>query len=95
MAGEFCWDGLIYHYYDENNKECPNHEHGFDGVLEAIIRNPENFSIRGLEEEYSLQERRVLMNLQNTLLQVKENNKLLSIEQLKENQEKYRKTLNR
>lgn len=72
VTDQFCWDSVMYLFYDKCHKECPNHVHGdFKTVIEALLASPEDFSIEGFEELYSMQERRVLMNVKNTINQIK------------------------
>lgn len=68
VVSEFCNDGLIYCYWVGDNPTEHDHTHGFEGVLEAVIKYPESFSIQGFENMYSTQEKRLLTNLQNKLL---------------------------
>ena len=68
VVSEFCGDGLFYHYWIGNNPREQDHTHGFEGVLEAVIQYPESFSIQGFENQYSMQEKRLLLTLQNKLL---------------------------
>lgn len=68
IVSEFCNDGLIYHYWIGDNPIEHDHTHGFEGVLEAVIRYPETFSIQDFENQYSVQEKRLLLTLQNKLL---------------------------
>ena len=43
------------------------HAHNFEGVLEALLDDPEGFSIQGLEEYYSQQEIEMLEAIQRKL----------------------------
>ena len=43
------------------------HDHYFEGVLEALLDDPEGFSIRGFEEHYSKQEIEMLEAIQRKL----------------------------
>ena len=49
-----------------------DHEHTFNGVLKALLEDPEYFSIEGFEEYYSEQERQLLSKMQEKL-RVKQN----------------------
>jgi len=40
----------------------------FEGVIRALLDDPEGFSIEGFEEYYSLQEREMLSEVQERLL---------------------------
>ncbi len=39
------------------NEQLKCHAHSFEGVIQALLDDPEGFSIEGLEEYYSAQER--------------------------------------
>jgi hypothetical protein len=43
------------------------HDHYFEGVLEALLDDPEGFSIQGYEEYYSKQEMELLEAIQRKL----------------------------
>lgn len=60
VLSEFIQGGLIYHFYVNNNLD---HEHTFEAVLEAVIREYKTFSIHGYEHEYSEQEIKMLSSL--------------------------------
>lgn len=65
IASEFIKDGVIYPFHTEppETEQQHNHEHGFDAVLEYVLRCPKYFSIEGFEEYYSMQEQRILEKL--------------------------------
>lgn len=86
VVDEFCWDSVIYYFYTDLDKSYPDHVHGsFESVIRALINHPESFSIEGFENLYSLQERRVLMNVKEAIRQVKERNRPLTREEAEEN----------
>ena len=72
VAGEFARGGLYFPYHDSTTKgrEYPGHAHSFEGVLHALLDDPEGFSIEGFEEYYSEQERDMLRAVQKRLLEV-------------------------
>ena len=60
----------LYFPYDTTEtigKEYHGHSHSFDGVLQALYSDPTGFTIKGHEENYSLQERELLEQLQKKL----------------------------
>lgn len=69
ICSEFAQDGLVYHF--ESASTGIDHEHTFSGVLRAVMREPEGFSIHGFEEEYSQQEQRFLQKLRQKLIDEK------------------------
>lgn len=86
VADQFCWDSVIYYFYIDKDKSYPEHVHGgFEAVLQELVCNPENFSIEGFEDLYSIQEQRVLMNVQDTIKQVKLLGRPLTREEAREN----------
>ena len=69
VASEFARTGLYYPYHDSGIKEkdyC-GHAHEFDGIIEALLDDPEGFSIEGFESYYSEQERKMLQAIQEKL----------------------------
>ena len=66
VIGEYIGSNLIYPYNTEQtqNSEYHSHAHEFDGVLKALLLNPERFSIEGFEEYYSAQEIELIHMLQ-------------------------------
>ena len=70
VASEFARTGLYFPYNDSSTKEKDynGHAHYFEGVLRALLDDPEGFSIEGFEEYYSLQEREMLTEVQEHLL---------------------------
>jgi hypothetical protein len=94
VAGEFCGNNAVYLFNNENlpYSKSPNHDHVFEGVLGSLITNPEDFSVEGFEDCYAAQELRILHNLQESLLKVKERNYPLSLEELRHNRETFDKT---
>src|SRR5699024_9831345 len=86
VLGELCLDGLLYHHTDSKHR-FPNHEHRFDISIENLEMKSENFTITGYEDEYSIQEIRFIMNIQNNLLKIKKQGKPLSKKELISNRE--------
>ena len=70
VAGEYARTGLFFPYHDAGtaNSEYCAHAHSFDGVLGALLDEPEGFTIAGFEAYYSKQEQEMLLALQAKLL---------------------------
>ena len=69
VASEYARKGLYFPYHTSETKKrdyC-GHSHGFEGVIEALLEDPEGFSIEGFGEYYSQQEREMLKAIQNRL----------------------------
>ncbi|MBO7403447.1 MAG: hypothetical protein J6V24_00660 [Clostridia bacterium] len=73
VAGEFARTGLYFPYSDSGTKgrEYPGHAHSFEGVLRALLDDPEGFSVEGFEESYSRQELDMLRAVQEKLIGLK------------------------
>ena len=58
VASEFAKTGLYYPYNNKRtmDKEYSGHAHTFEGVVEALLDDPDWFSIAGFESSYSEQE---------------------------------------
>lgn len=58
VVSEFIKSGLIYRYnIQQTQKQGINgHAHSFEGVLQAVLNNPDSFTIDGFEPDYSAQE---------------------------------------
>ena len=71
VASEFARTSLYFPYNDSQTKdrEYSGHDHYFEGVLKALLDDPEGFSIEGFEEYYSAQEQEMLEAVQKRLLQ--------------------------
>lgn len=71
VASEFARTGLIFPYNTSRSQgsEYHEHSHGFEGVIRALLDDPNGFTIRGFEEYYSKQEREMLSEIQNKLLE--------------------------
>lgn len=69
LCGDYAGTCLYFPYNDKQTKdsEYSGHAHTFDGVLEALLEDPEYFSIEGFEEYYSEQERQLLCKMQEKL----------------------------
>ena len=72
VASEFARTGLYFPYNDSQTKgrDYDGHAHYFEGVLRALLDDPEGFTIEGLEEYYSAQEREMLAAVQQRLRQM-------------------------
>ena len=53
-------------------REYSGHLHSFDGVIRALLDDPESFTIKGFEDHYSKQERDMLSAIQQKLLSDKQ-----------------------
>ena len=67
VASEYAGTGLYFPYYTTKAMGGRGHDHYFKGVLEALLDDPEGFSIQGLEDYYSQQEIRMLVAIQRKL----------------------------
>ena len=71
VASEYAWTGLYFPYNTSETigKSYSGHEHSFEGVIHALLDDPEGFTIEGFEDYYSQQEREMLQAIQKKLLQ--------------------------
>ena len=67
VASEYARTGLFFPYYTTKAMGGRGHDHYFEGVLEALLDDPEGFSIQGYEEHYSKQEIEMLEAIQRKL----------------------------
>ena len=67
VASEYARTSLYFPYYTTKAMGGCGHDHYFEGVLEALLDDPEDFSIQGLEEYYSQQEIKMLEAIQRKL----------------------------
>ena len=69
ICGDFSGTSLYFPFNDKQTigSEYSDHEHTFNGVLKALLEDPEYFSIEGFEEYYSEQERQLLSKMQERL----------------------------
>ena len=67
VASEYARSGLYFPYHTAKALGGHGHDHYFAGVLEALLDDPENFSIQGYEDYYSKQERDMLEAIQRKL----------------------------
>ena len=69
VASEFARTGLIFPYNTSRSKDSEYHEHshGFEGVIRALLDDPDGFTIEGFEKYYSEQERKMLADIQSKL----------------------------
>lgn len=58
VASELARTGLYYPYNNKKTKEktYSGHSHSFEGVIEALLNDPDWFSVSGFESYYSEQE---------------------------------------
>ncbi|KAF1296619.1 hypothetical protein BAU15_14845 [Enterococcus sp. JM4C] len=58
IMSEFTRSGVYYQFTTKRNPrvEDADHEHNFNDVLYAVADDPENFSYKPFEKEYSTQE---------------------------------------
>ena len=73
VSSEFARTGLYFPYNDSQTKdwEYSGHAHSFEGVLHALLDDPEEFTIEGFEEYYSAQEQKMLADIQEKLKQLR------------------------
>ena len=73
VASEFAHTGLIspYNTKPKGSSDYQEHDHYFKGVIKAVIDHPDTFSIEGLEEYYSKQERELLHAIQQKMIEVR------------------------
>lgn len=64
VAGEYVRTCLYYPYHTTKASGGHGHDHYFEGVLEALLDDPDGFSIQGYEEHYSKQEVEMLEAIQ-------------------------------
>ena len=77
----FCHDGLHYNYNNADYPDEPDHAHSFDEVLEAVLSDPEHFSIEKYLDQYSVQERGFLYNLRDLLILAKQEKRIFRQEE--------------
>lgn len=76
VASEFARTGLYFPYNDTSTKdrEYSGHAHNFEGVIQALLDDPEGFTIQDFEDYYSLQEREMLDTVQKKLQHIESAN---------------------
>lgn len=84
IASEFSGTGLIYHFM--YNGEI-DHVHGFNGVLAAVLEDPENVDIVPQEGEYSEQEIKMIEGVKRAAKFVKLHNRPMTTAELRRNRE--------
>ena len=67
VASEYARTCLYFPYHTTIALGGHGHDHSFEGVLEALLDDPEGFSIQGYEEYYSKQEMKMLETIQRKL----------------------------
>ena len=67
---EFARTSLYFPFWntETRGKEYSGHDHSFEGVLDALLSDPDGFSIEGFEEYYSEQARELLDKVRQKLL---------------------------
>ena len=70
VVGEYIGGGLVFPYNIAQTRSIGvhGHAHEFDGVLIALLNNPDSFSVDGFEEYYSEQELEVIRRLQSKIV---------------------------
>ena len=69
VASEFIKGGLIYRYNIRQTQKhgINGHAHSFEGVLQAVLNDPDGFTIAGFEPDYSAQEIEMLKSFKEQL----------------------------
>ena len=67
VTGEYVLKCLYFPYHTTKAAGGDGHAHNFEGVLEALLNDPEGFSIQGYEDHYSRQEMEMLETIQRKL----------------------------
>jgi len=70
VMSEFVKGGLYFPFKYGAEEEKGRHSHTFDGLIQDVMRNPQEFSIEGYEEYYSDQELEFLTKIKNKLIEV-------------------------
>lgn len=85
-------DIVTYHYMNKyHTDDNPGVCLCYSRVLEALVKEPETFSIEGYEDEYSAQERAVLYNMKDLIIETKKTRELKSNIELILRAQDYRK----
>ena len=82
IAAEFSGTGLIYHF--KRNGQL-DHVHGFDGVLEEALQDPEHVDIVTEYGEYSEQEIKMIKGIKRAAAFVKSHHRPMTNAELREN----------
>ena len=82
VAAEFSGTGLIYHYRENGEVD---HTHGFDGVLERVLKNPEHVEIMTEYGEYSEKEIQMIEGVKRAVAFVREHHRPMTNTELREN----------
>ena len=69
VASEYAYTGLVFPYNTSStkDKDYDGHSHSFEGVISALLEDPNGFTIEGFEEYYSVQEKEMLQAIQKKL----------------------------
>ncbi len=84
VAGEFSGAGLIYHFYRNGEKD---HEHNFNAVLWAVLRDPEHIEIITDYGEYSEQEIHMVQGVKRAVAFVNSHRRPMTNAELRENRD--------
>ena len=85
IASEFAGVGLIYHYMYNGEME---HTHGFDGILEEVLRKPKYIELVTEFGEYSQQQIQMVEGIKNAVAFVQSQGRAMTIAELRELREK-------
>lgn len=82
IAAEFSGIGLIYHFMRNGQLD---HVHGFEGVLEEVMQDPENVDIVTDYSEYSEQEINMVSGIKRAAMFVQSHRRPMTSAELREN----------
>lgn len=82
IAAEFSGTGLIYHFMNNGKMD---HVHGFDGVLAAVLQDPEHVDIVMDYGEYSEQEIQMVQGIKRAVAFVQLHHRPMTNEELRKN----------
>lgn len=82
IAAEFSGTGLIYHFMYNDRMD---HVHGFDGVLAAVLQDPEHVDIVTDYGEYSEQEIQMVQGIKRAVAFVQSHHRPMTNEELRKN----------
>ena len=85
IASEFAGVGLIYHYMYNGEME---HTHGFDGILEEVLRKPKYIELVTEFGEYSQQQIQMVEGIKKAVAFVQSQGRAMTIAELRELREK-------
>lgn len=85
IASEFAGVGLIYHYMYNGEME---HTHGFDGILEEVLRKPKYIELVTEFGEYSQQQIQMVEGIKKAVAFVQSQGRAMTVAELRELREK-------